>query len=97
MASTVLKAILRIMGTSALTAWIFVAAPYAWMNRINEMLGMGTLPDTPVVGYLARSNSALYAMLGGLFWVLSLDLPRYRPVLSYLGVGMGLLGAARLA
>jgi hypothetical protein len=28
----------------------------------------------PVVGSLARSTSAFYAMLGGLFWIISFDL-----------------------
>jgi hypothetical protein len=68
------------------------------MNAIHQWLGMGDLPAEPVVGYLARSTSAFYAVLGGLLWVLSCDLHRHRPVLCYLGaaivlVGLMLLGA----
>ena len=33
-------------------------------------------------------------MLGGLFWLLSFDLPRYRQVLIYLGAVIALLGIA---
>ena len=46
---------------------------------------MGRLPAEPVVGYLARSPSALYALLGGLLWLGSFDLRRNHLVLCYLG------------
>ena len=92
----VLKAMLRIIGSSSLLALLFVAAPYESMDYIHLSLGMGTLPDSPVVGYLARSTSAFYAMLGGLFWVVSFDVRRYRPVLIYLGAAVSLLGVVLL-
>jgi len=62
------------------------------MDAIHAWLGMGALPNAPVVMYLARSTSALYAILGGLMWTLSLDVHRFRPVLSYLGAVLSLLG-----
>ncbi len=92
-----LKLILRLIGSSSLLALIFVAAPHAWMDSIHSALGMGTLPDEPVVGYLARSTSAFYALLGGLFWVLSFDLARYRGILIYLGGALTLLGVVLFA
>ena len=87
-AETTLKLTLRVIGGSSLFALIFVAAPLAWMQSIHTALGMGQLPDTPVVSYLARSTSAFYAFLGGLFWLVSFDLPRYRRVLIYLGAAI---------
>jgi len=54
------------------------------------------MPDTPVVWYLARSTSAFYALLGGLFWVVSFDPRRHRSVLIYLGAAVTLLGVALL-
>lgn len=92
----VLRFILRLMGSSSLLALIFVAAPYSWMDSIHTTLGMGPLPDAPVVGYLARSTSAFYALLGGLFWVVSFDLERHRRVLIYLGTAIALLGVVLL-
>lgn len=91
-----LKLILRWMGTAGLFALIFVAAPYSWMHSIHESLGMGPLPDEPVVGYLARSTSAFYALLGGLFWVVSFDPAGHRRVLTYLGGAIACLGVALL-
>ena len=92
----ILKTMLRLMGSSSLLALIFVAAPYRWMDAIHSALGMGQLPDEPVVGYLARSTSYFYAMLGGFFWVISFDLSRHRRVLLYLGAAIALFGPVLL-
>ncbi len=88
-----LRLFLRIIGTAGLFAIVAVAMPYSWMNTIHEWLGMGELPSEPVVGYLARSTSAFYALLGGLFWVVSFDLKRHRLVLCYLGIVIVIFGA----
>ena len=97
MTDKALKLLLRVMGSSSLLALVFVVAPYNWMDSIHSALGMGQLPDQPVVGYLARSTSAFYAALGGLFWVVSFDLVRHRQVLIYLGAAISLLGVVLLA
>ena len=91
-----LKIVLRLVGTASLTALILAAAPHSWMREIHAWLGLGTMPDTPVVWYLARSTSAFYALLGGLFWVVSFDPRRHRSVLIYLGAAVTLLGVALL-
>ncbi len=91
-AELLLRFLLRLMGSFSLSALIFVFVPHAWMNEIHRMLGMGELPNQPVVGYLARSTSAFYALSGGLFWALSFDLARYRPLLGYLAYGVIFLG-----
>jgi hypothetical protein len=88
-----LRLFLRIIGTTALFALIAVVMPYSWMNAIHQWLGLGTLPTEPIVGYLARSTSAYYALLGGLMWMVSFDLHRHRIVLCYLGVAIILFGA----
>jgi hypothetical protein len=83
---------LRVVGSVALLAIFAVVMPYSWMNAIHIRLGMGELPAKPIVGYLARSTSAFYAMFGGLLWVVSFDLSRYRPVLRYIGAVMVFFG-----
>lgn len=89
-----LRVVLRFVGTTSLLALIFVVAPGSWMASIHAALGMGELPEAPIVWYLARSTSAFYALVGGLFWLLSFDPPRYRSVLIYLGGALCLLGLA---
>ena len=88
---------LRVMGSVSLLALVAVVMPYSWMNAVHGWLGMGTLPAEPIVGYLARSTSGFYALLGGLAWVVSFDLARHRQVLCYLGAATIVFGAILLA
>jgi hypothetical protein len=60
--------------------------PQAWMEATHRWLELGELPDAPIVGYLTRSVSCLYAVLGGLLWVVSFDVRRHRHVLQYQAV-----------
>jgi hypothetical protein len=91
------KLFLRIVGSIALLAIIAVFMTYSWMNAIHEWLGLGELPNQPIVGYLARSTSAFYAFFGGLLWCLSFHPHRYRPVIHFLGAVMVIFGAIILA
>ncbi len=95
--NSIFRLFLRIIGTAALLAFVAVVMPYSWMNAIHKWLGMGQLPAEPIVGYLARSTSAFYALLGGLMWVVSFDLHRYRPVLIYVGAAIIVFGGALFA
>jgi hypothetical protein len=92
-----LRLFLRIIGTFSLLAVVAVVIPYSCMNAIHQWLGLGKLPSEPIVGYLARSTSAFYALLGGLMWIVSWDLRRHRLVLCYLGAAFILFGAALFA
>ncbi|UCC97324.1 MAG: hypothetical protein JSW66_15935 [Phycisphaerales bacterium] len=92
-----LRLLLRIIGAAALSGFVAVVMPRSWMNATHQWLGMGPLPTEPIVGYLARSTSAFYALFGGLLLVVSCDLQRYRPVLCYLGAVVIVLGVALFA
>ena len=86
--------LLRVSGAMTLTALEAVFMPYDWMNLIHQRLGMGELPHIPIVGYLTRSVSALYALHGALLIFVSLDVHRYLPIVRFLGwagVVMGVL------
>lgn len=86
------KLFLRISGAVMLIAIGVVIMPYSWMNAIHQWLGLGEMPNHPIVGYLARSTSAFYALLGGFIWCLSFHLHRYRPVIHFLGAVMIVFG-----
>lgn len=92
-----LKLFLRILGSIDILALVAVVMPYSWMNAVHGWFGMGTLPAEPIVGYLARSTSGFYAMLGGLLWVISFDLSRHRLVLRYVGGVIIVFGVILLA
>lgn len=87
-----LRMFLRVVGAVAGLAAFCAVMPYSWMNATHRYLGMGVLPDQPIVGYLARSTSAFYALFGGLFWALSCDVSRYRLLLRYMGIATIALG-----
>ncbi len=87
---------LRIVGTVAGSAALCAVMPLRAMDAVHRAFGMGPLPAGPVVEYLARSTSAFYALLGALLWALSLDLPRYRPLVRGTGFALIALGALLL-
>ena len=89
--------LLRAVGGAALLAIPCALMPYAWMDAVHRFLGMGALPNAPIVGYLARSTSAFYGLLGGLFWMASYDLRRYRPIVLFLGGSVVVFGLFLIA
>ncbi len=89
-----LRFMLRFFGTMSLLAIPFIFVPYSVMDDIHHQLQLGKLPDEPIVGYLARSLSAFYALVGAMFWKISFDLRRYRSLLIYLCGALMLLGGA---
>ncbi len=88
----VLVAVLRVFGGLSLLATVAVFMPLAWMDACHAWLGLGPLPQGPIVEYLARSTSALYAMMGGLVWLAAGDPRRYERVIAYLAAIVAVLG-----
>jgi hypothetical protein len=95
-AERILAAILRFVGAMALLAVVPVFMPHAWMDGCHDALGLGTLPETPIIVYLTRSLSALYAFHGGLMWLVAADLRRYAAVVTYFGCAFLTFGAVIL-
>jgi hypothetical protein len=82
------KALVILLRTAAaitLAALIPCVMPFAWMKEIHRFLGMGQLPEGPIVGYLTRSLSAMYALHGAIVLFVSWDVRRYRPLVRFLG------------
>ena len=89
-----LKWLLRVIGGAELCAIPFIAFPLSWMAWVHDhLLGLGSLPDRPIVEYMARSLSALYAVHGAMIVRMSFDIARFRPLVGFLGwchVALGL-------
>jgi hypothetical protein len=81
-----LALILRILGALDLFALVAALAPRPWIVFAHECCGMGSLPDGPVVGYLFRSASLLYAMHGAMLLLVAGDVVRYWPLIRFLAV-----------
>ena len=85
-AAIVLRWLLIFNGVMTLCALPAVFLPTAWMDAFHRNLGLGALPEGPIVQYLARSVSALYAAFGSLTLILALDLVRYAPLITWWGI-----------
>ena len=85
-AVTLLRCLLIFNGVMTLLALPAVFMPTAWMDYHHRNLGLGPLPQVPIVEYLARSVSALYAAFGSLTLVLARDPRRFGPVVTWWGV-----------
>jgi len=88
----ILAWLLRFVGVIMLTALGAVVMPVQWMNAVHQWVGLGELPDVPIVGYLTRSVSALYALHGALLVFVASDVLRYLPLVRFLAVAGILFG-----
>lgn len=79
-----LRGLLRCEAVVLFSAAAAVVLPSSWMAAIHAWLGMGELPQVPLVEYLTRSVSALYALCGAVFWYLSKDVRRYADLIRFL-------------
>lgn len=90
----IIVVILRIFGTGGLLAIPAIFFPFSWMDTCHQWLGLGSLPDAPIVTYLARSLSAFYAIIGTFLLTFSFDIRRYRALIklwAIIAVTMGLV------
>ena len=76
--------LLRASGVVMLVALGAVVMPFEWMNLVHQKLGLGKLPGAPIVDYLTRSASALYAVHGALLIFAASDVRRYLPLVRFL-------------
>jgi hypothetical protein len=90
---TLLTILLRLVGGVELCAIPFIFFPLPWMDSVHDrLLGLSSLPDRPIVEYLTRSLSALYAVHGAVVMSISFNIERYRPLVRFLGYLHLLLG-----
>jgi hypothetical protein len=81
----ILRLLLRSGGALMLFASFAIFLPTEWMARTHGWLGLGTFPASPLVEYLTRSNSLLYALHGGLLCSVASRVRRHTAIVGYLG------------
>jgi len=62
------------------------------MVAVHRWLGLGELPSAPIVEYLARSVSAFYGFHGVLLFLLSTNVDRFAPIITFVAVMNVLFG-----
>ncbi len=82
-AERMLVGLLRVMAAAHISALVGLVLPTSFMAAAHAHLGLGAFPAQPVVGYLIRSVSALYALYGGILWVCAGDVRRYAAIVRY--------------
>ncbi len=82
--ANILTVILRLVGVLDMMAALAVPLPESVMSTAHQALGMGELPEAPLVGYLARTASGLYAMNGAVLLFVSRDVRRYAELIRYM-------------
>ncbi len=88
--------LMRAIAAAAALAVVPVFMPHAWMHQCHRALGLGDLPEQPVIVYLTRSLSAMYVFHAGLLWLVAADVRRYAPLVAYLAVAFLGFGAVSL-
>jgi len=91
-----LRLFLRVVGGITLLAFAAAVMPANWIVEASQWLGFEPFPDSPLTFYLARNLSLLYGYVGALLILVSLDLPRYRPLLPYIAAGTLSFGVLQL-
>ena len=84
--------VLRVLGISGLLAIVPVFMPFDSLTAIHRWLGLGEMPSGPVVGYLARSLSAFYALFSVLCLLLAHNADHYRALVRWTGALLAVLG-----
>ena len=91
-----LALVLRVLGCLDLLAILAVVMPHHWMELAHSWSGLGTMPREPIVGYLARSASALYVLHGAMIVFISFDVARYERLIRFLALAALVHGAVIL-
>jgi hypothetical protein len=56
------------------------------METSHSWLGLGVLPDGPIIMFMIRQASFTYGIHGLLLWLLASDVARFRPLVSFTGI-----------
>ena len=89
--------VLRLVGLTEIFAFGAAVMPRTWMEDAHRSLGLGELPDSPVVNFIIRQTSFTYGLHGLALWLISWDVVRYRPLVILTGFGYLLAGPAFFA
>jgi len=78
--------LLRIAGATEILAFIAVVMPRSWMEIANAAVGLGEMPDGPLLMFMIRQASYTYGVHGLSLWLLATDVDRFRPLIIFNGI-----------
>ncbi len=78
--------LLRLVGSVEILAFVAVVMPRAWMETSHAWLGLGEMPDGPIIMFMIRQASYAYGMHGVSMWIMASDVSRFRPIILFNGI-----------
>src|SRR6476659_5889181 len=78
--------LLRLAGAVEILAFIAVIMPRSWMEIANGWIGLGAMPDAPLLMFMIRQASYTYGVHGLSLWLIATDVKRFRPFVIFNGV-----------
>jgi hypothetical protein len=84
--------LLRLAGVTEVLAFFAVVMPRSWMEVSHAWLGMGVMPDGPLIMFMIRQASYTYGMHGVSLLVLASDVVRFRKLVILNGIAYLLAG-----
>ena len=78
--------LLRWAGSVEILAFVAVIMPRSWMEISHQWLGMGEMPNGPLIMFMIRQASYTYGMHGVSLWVLASDVVRFRTLILLNGI-----------
>jgi hypothetical protein len=78
--------LLRLAGAVELLAFIAVVMPRSWMEISHAWLGLGQMPDGPILMFMIRQASYTYGVHGLSLWLIASDVKRFRPFVVFNGI-----------
>ena len=82
--------VLRLTGATEILAFISVVMPRAWMESAHSWLGLGVMPEGPLLMFMIRQASYAYGMHGVSLWLLASDVKRYRTLILFNGISFSI-------
>ncbi len=75
--------LLRLAGAVEILAFIAVVMPRSWMEISHAWLGMGEMPNGPLLMFMIRQASYTYGVHGLSLWLIASDVDRFRPFVVF--------------
>ena len=84
--------LLRLAGAVEILAFIAVVMPRSWMETAHTWLGLGEMPDGPLIMFMIRQASYTYGMHGISLWVIASNVERFRLLVLLNGIAFLVAG-----
>ncbi|HEY0763576.1 MAG TPA: hypothetical protein VGD61_14485 [Pyrinomonadaceae bacterium] len=78
--------LLRLAGATEVLAFIAVVMPRSWMEIANTSIGLGPMPDGPLLMFMIRQASYTYGVHGLSLWLIASDVERFRSFVVFNGI-----------